>query len=1214
MRNDEFNTVNITNERETYSSFEFGKTQRAEFSIQKENASTPNRDEINSSTNRNHENIKEGKRFNNNDAIEKAANSSEAGAASSSTAAAETAATSATSATASASAVGATSAGVVAATAVVAVTVVSATVGVNIYAQCHFEYLKASHNSISYGLVLESELTDPEQEGNLQYRIWVENENQSYYAYNELHLGTNEGDFYNLTPNTEYAVTVASLTTVGGEELRGLPIYSGTVKTADLSAHVSFNYIRPGQGEISYELELEVNPDDDNQYAIWLDDGEYDVRYEELIPLTNEGVFTDLWPDTTYNLSVASITYTEDQEAIKGEEIYSTTVSTLAIQATVDFNHLEAGENRIDYGLDLEIAVGNTNTYAIWLENDDLGFSTVEMLEVGENTGTFSDLTPNTTYLLSVANVGPSAAAMEKGDDILYEENITTQAATIQPSMELVFNKLVDMTNNSIEIELSYEEDPDNEVFTDLQFEIFDEEGHDKVYNLEKKQGTQTLYGNDSAIQPGGLYPFRADGDNFDFTSGLSMSYVFSYKENGVTVSDQSESGFKLKNKAGEFSGVDFNKKADYETNSFEIALDYYDPDNKYSNFVLEMTNAVGTVREYALEKTLQTQTICGDRSVGSEIDDTMDFSNPNEFFTLILSYSEANVADPYRITLMNNEVFEDTGSHIVQLTNFVIFEEADFETNTFYVQLTYQDDLNKLADFNLYLSGGGEAHTFTLEKTTAKQAIQATWIDDQSTTHVMDLSTGEFSYLFSYTIYGNLAQIDDQILFVDTEGRESVINSVDIIQEADLMTQEFSVDVDIVNTLGKITSARLVLTDQQQDAISKSFDLELEKSVQSFNKNATDFVIRGRVFNYVIYYTENSTEETFTSGEVQFTDSEGRKSEISSITFSSDADFNLKVFKASVVVVDDFGIINPNGDLIIEQPADQNTGTPAGNYDVPITLNPNITGEQVIDGSNFEDLDLSASGLTYRLMYTDSGLNTQVEALYGELSFSGVDTYMEGVNSDFVALPNNGNYYLPVTLEYNDPLNVYSSTFELVTVVYNEDTEENEVGEVIGVVEKTKELQLIDVTDFINDHDPDSSYSLIGLNTNVGLEGLTEEQIQVANDIHISAGYFESLEIDSSEPTLNLQLYMHIPNGTTLNSLQLTFMDEENGQWAYDLEVSFDYFNNMYTIDLTDNQDYQSLLALMSNGTEFNVQVAYQSGAYADYIYIYSGVIFSVI
>ena len=137
----------------------------------------------------------------------------------------------------------------------------------------------------------------------------------------------------------------------------------------------------------------------------------------------------------------------------------------------------------------------------------------------------------------------------------------------------------------------------------------------------------------------------------------------------------------------------------------------------------------------------------------------------------------------------------------------------------------------------------------------------------------------------------------------------------------------------------------------------------------------------------------------------------------------------------------------------------------------------------------------------------------------------------------------------------------------------------------------------------------------MIGLVTDVGLEGMNEGQIEAASALHVSAGYFESLEIDSSEPTLNLQLYMYAPASPALTSLTLTFMDNENGQWQYDLDVSFDYFNNMYTIDLTDNQDYQTLLAYFSNGVEFNVQVAYQDANYtADWIYIYSGVTFSVI
>ena len=1213
MRNDEFNNVNITNDKETFTTFEFGKTQNVEFSSHKENVSNPNRDELNAVTNKNNENVKLGTtRTNNNDLIDKSIQTSESAAAAASSSSASSAAATTSSATATA---GAASAGVVAATAVVAVTVVSATVGVNIYAQCHFEYLKVSHNTISYSLVLESDLIEQENEGNLQYRIWVEDENKSYYQYNELSMGTNTGDFYNLSPKTDYVITVASLSTVGGEELRGLPIYTSTVTTADTSAHVSINYLRPGLNEIGYELELEVNEDDDNQYAIWAEDGAGDIRYDDLIPGTNEGVFTDLMPETTYTISVAPITFDEDEYPIKGIPVYETTIATITAQATATFSYLQASETRLDYEVDLEVVPDNTNNYAIWLESTSDGYYNYNTLNVGDNTGTFAELTPDTEYTLSVAVIIAEATAVTKGE-VIYEDTIRTNASTVNPYMSFNWNKTYDLQNNSIEIELSFE-DP-NEIYSDLRFEISDEEGNTKTFNLAKQQGKQTLYGSSSSVTPGGLMPFRADEDVFDFTSKLQMSYVFYYLENGVVNSETSESGFILKNKDGEFTGVNFDGYANYRTNSFELSLDYYDPNDLYSDFQLEITNAVGTYRVYELEKTIETQTICGDRSVSSQTDDTMDFSNPNEFFTIDFKYTVSNSADPVTIGLMSQGAFIDTTGSVVGLTNFEIFEGANFDTNTFYVQITYQDDLNKLDQFSLYLSGGGESHTFTLEKTTSKQSVVASWESSGNagpSTESIDLGAGEFEYTFSYTIYGNLAHMQGEILFVD-EVEQETINDIQILQSADLNTQEFEVDVDIDNTSGLLESARVVLTDSNNSQLTKSFTLSLTKSTQSFNANASDLRIRGRTFDYEILYTSTNsqTERLYQDGRITFTDAQNRQSTVNSVTLSSSADYNLKKFKASISMVDDFNVINPTGNFIITQGADEMTGNPGGTYSAPITLNPNITGEQTIDFSNFEDLDLSSDSLSYQITYVDTDLGT-VNGPADTVSFSGAETYIEGVNSDFAALPNNGNYYLPLTLEYNDPLNIYSSTFELVTVAYDDSTGEETAGETIGIIEKTSGLQLIDVTDFIDEHDPNDTYSMIGLVTDNGLEGMNEGEIEVASALHVSAGYFESLEIDSSEPTLNLQLYMYAPASPALTSLQLVFMDNENGQWQYDLEVSFDYFNNMYTIDLTDNQDYQTLLAYFSNGVEFNVQIAYQDANYtADWIYIYSGVTFSVI
>ena len=61
MRGDEFNSVNVTNEQEAFTSFEYGNAQRVEYSFYKDNKSDI-KDEINENRALNHENEDEEKK------------------------------------------------------------------------------------------------------------------------------------------------------------------------------------------------------------------------------------------------------------------------------------------------------------------------------------------------------------------------------------------------------------------------------------------------------------------------------------------------------------------------------------------------------------------------------------------------------------------------------------------------------------------------------------------------------------------------------------------------------------------------------------------------------------------------------------------------------------------------------------------------------------------------------------------------------------------------------------------------------------------------------------------------------------------------------------------------------------------------------------------------------------------------------------------------
>ena len=171
MIRDEYNNVEIRNEKDGFSkTFEFGKVQKSESTSYNDNKSDV-RDELNPTTNRNNENVEYGKnQTNNNDLIDKVMKATEAEAAATSSASTSAATTGAAAATSAASATTSVVAGVT----VVAVAGVSALVGISVVsnnnASVKFKYLDVYPESINYVLNLYDTNDD-------HFSIYLENDN-----------------------------------------------------------------------------------------------------------------------------------------------------------------------------------------------------------------------------------------------------------------------------------------------------------------------------------------------------------------------------------------------------------------------------------------------------------------------------------------------------------------------------------------------------------------------------------------------------------------------------------------------------------------------------------------------------------------------------------------------------------------------------------------------------------------------------------------------------------------------------------------------------------------------------------------------------------------------------------------------------------------------------------------------------------------------------
>lgn len=257
MRKDEFNNIEVTNEKEGFA-VEFGKTQSTEYSSYSDN-SYPFKDEINDNE------------HTNGDKRSKASLSleSEQSAESEEVASVSSASTSGSSASNAASSGAAASTGAsiaaVAGASVIAVTTLSTLVGVNVFirAQCNFEFIEPSPTSISY----MCELTDTFDD---KIVISLENKLLSYYETQELEEGFNKGFFEELTPDTEYKLSVLDTT------YDNYPIYEKTVTTL---------IDEPYQGYLEFNVPNRGADFENNTFTLYMSYDEYYADYYDQMTL-----------------------------------------------------------------------------------------------------------------------------------------------------------------------------------------------------------------------------------------------------------------------------------------------------------------------------------------------------------------------------------------------------------------------------------------------------------------------------------------------------------------------------------------------------------------------------------------------------------------------------------------------------------------------------------------------------------------------------------------------------------------------------------------------------------------------------------------------------------------------------------------------------------------------------------------------------------------
>ena len=201
MKNDEFNSFKISNEKEGFSNFEFGKAQNVEFSFKNENT-TKMKDELNDNRNTNNENFapKKNKKTNSSDQSKELLKQTNSSSSSSSTTSTTTSSATSASTTAASTA---SSVATIASASVVTVTTVSTIVGINVFfnAKVQMNNLDSTPVSIKYDL-------DLSETNNDKFIINIENKENNFVESKDLVEGSNVGYFEKLLPSTKYTLSV----------------------------------------------------------------------------------------------------------------------------------------------------------------------------------------------------------------------------------------------------------------------------------------------------------------------------------------------------------------------------------------------------------------------------------------------------------------------------------------------------------------------------------------------------------------------------------------------------------------------------------------------------------------------------------------------------------------------------------------------------------------------------------------------------------------------------------------------------------------------------------------------------------------------------------------------------------------------------------------------------------------------------------------------
>lgn len=699
-------------------------------------------------------------------------------------------------------------------------------------------------------------------------------------------------------------------------------------------------------------------------------------------------------------------------------------ISSNQVSYELTINDLKSEDE--DYEYDYESYEKEPFSIRVYNNNYDK----TQPLYYGYNDGYFDNLTLGQTYNIVVT------ADSVSGAKTLYKDTFTTTA--VANFLDFYVDSAFDYYNQVIYAYLDFVDELDQLSDFELtitrveEFEPIDSmgdltaeeidveprvESFSATYPLEKKTGYQEVHldTGDMWIEPERSYQFE-----------------FSYKRNNekIVYQDGEVSFYSAFEGTSEVYGVNFNNEANYLDKTFVINLIYTDENDMLWDFVLHLSRDDGFTANIPLEKTIDQQIIYAE-----DYDILL-----TETYNAALTYTKMGVEET--MDLPSFSFADNSGARSI-FNSFVFPKTADFLEKTFEVRLDYQDDFKIFHQFVLTINDdfGDFTFEFELDETTELQSVYAPDIDYETEV--------EYNYSLTCMKDGVLTELDSgRFSFKDKYDRKSQFNSLTINEEANFLTNVFTVQLDYVDDFEAFDFFSLNFTSASTAVSGGSFDFALEKktTVQTLDAGENGMSLMKGPYNYTLYVDRYGVTETLTTGSVTFTDNSGASSEFNEFVFDGTANKLTDVMTMRLDYVDDFGLYS-DFKLTIH---DVDLG-----YDVEINLA--STSEE--QSFNVSDNDLFFdSSYTYTLTCTYDGEPTTLDS--GNFVLSDNSGAVSEVSAPTIS--STADYRarsFQVTLNYQDDFNYFDNFVMTVRDV----TTNNET---IVNLSKTTEPQTVSFND----------------------------------------------------------------------------------------------------------------------------------------------------